>query len=382
LHAPASAAPLTPRTQYIALERLEATYKSCHLIANICVHANTDAKQPIAVIIPHEANLRTALSGDKRPLADLCADKDVKALVQRECNAAGKKSGFKPMELLEAVILTPDEWTPESGLLTAAQKVQRKKVAEKFDAEIKVRWLVRVPSAVIDETCRRCTSVSEVVGPRLTFIQHRPNRKTESVSYECIAIHERLSEEMRIRGIRELTEERVCGWSTNVRDDLYTCAHRSAAAASAAANTLASVAGAQAARGAALLRPPLDVLALPMRLLPFMPLLVWSAFGSMVAVFLPFVTALVANVLGAGVFPPEFDSALSERKTSASDGAGTVTLHEFVPASHGNVFTSSSPIGRPSEPNVGPNVCPAHVMDPDDAFVDTDGARRYLRARR
>jgi len=41
------------------------------------------------------------------------------------------------MELLEAVVLTPDEWTPESGLVTAAQKIQRSKIAKVFEVEIK-----------------------------------------------------------------------------------------------------------------------------------------------------------------------------------------------------------------------------------------------------
>jgi long-chain acyl-CoA synthetase len=42
------------------------------------------------------------------------------------------------MELLQAVILTPDEWTLESGLVTAAQKIQRNKIAKTFHAEIEV----------------------------------------------------------------------------------------------------------------------------------------------------------------------------------------------------------------------------------------------------
>ena len=29
------------------------------------------------------------------------------------------------MEMLEGVRLTPEEWTPENGMVTAAQKVQR-----------------------------------------------------------------------------------------------------------------------------------------------------------------------------------------------------------------------------------------------------------------
>ncbi|KAF5337823.1 hypothetical protein D9758_015712 [Tetrapyrgos nigripes] len=128
--------------EYIALERLESTYKACNLVSNICVHATPDAKQPIAIIIPHEAHLRHALQSVSgvdatKELDDLCHDPKVAALVLKECNAVGKKNGFKSIEILQSVILTPDEWTPESGLVTAAQKIQRKKIAETFDKEIK-----------------------------------------------------------------------------------------------------------------------------------------------------------------------------------------------------------------------------------------------------
>ena len=56
----------------------------------------------------------------------------------KACNAEGKKNQFKQMELLQGVVITPEEWTPESGLVTAAQKIQRKKIADKFADEIKV----------------------------------------------------------------------------------------------------------------------------------------------------------------------------------------------------------------------------------------------------
>ncbi|KAG6816768.1 hypothetical protein H0H93_007779 [Arthromyces matolae] len=128
--------------EYIALERLESVYKSCNLVGNICVHASQDAKQPLAIIIPHEAHLRNAIHNIKGleasvELGDLCKDQRVKDLVLKEINLTGKKNGFKPQELLQAVVLTPDEWTPESGLVTAAQKIQRGKIAKAFDAEIK-----------------------------------------------------------------------------------------------------------------------------------------------------------------------------------------------------------------------------------------------------
>ncbi|KAI6142947.1 acetyl-CoA synthetase-like protein [Pisolithus tinctorius] len=129
--------------EYIALEQLETVYRSCNIVANICVYASAEAKQPIAILIPHELNLRHTLEGKlngvdaSAPLSELCHNKAVQELVLRECNAVGKKNGLKSMEMLEAVILTAEEWTPENGLVTAAQKLQRTKVAQHFEKEIK-----------------------------------------------------------------------------------------------------------------------------------------------------------------------------------------------------------------------------------------------------
>ncbi|KAF4611844.1 hypothetical protein D9613_003770 [Agrocybe pediades] len=126
--------------EYIALERLESIFKACNLVGNICVHAVPEAQQPMAIIIPHEAHLRNYLSNkgldSSRDFAALCADPAVQELVAKECNAIGKKNGFKAMEMLQAVVLTPVEWTPESGLVTAAQKIQRAAIAKAFRDEI------------------------------------------------------------------------------------------------------------------------------------------------------------------------------------------------------------------------------------------------------
>ncbi|KIJ30199.1 hypothetical protein M422DRAFT_234970 [Sphaerobolus stellatus SS14] len=130
--------------EYVALERLECVYKSCNLVANICVHAHSDARQPIAIIHPHESNLRHALAGESRyesmDLEHMCHDPKVIDLVLKECNAAGKKGGFKGIEVLQAVVLTHEEWTPESGLVTAAQKLQRRKIDERYQKDIKAAY--------------------------------------------------------------------------------------------------------------------------------------------------------------------------------------------------------------------------------------------------
>ena len=114
------------------------------------MHATPEAKQPMAIIIPNEVHLRHALEAKgiktDAPLAALCHDPAVQDVVVKECNATGKKSGFKLQELLQAVVLTPDEWTPESGLVTAAQKIQRTKIAKTFREEINVRIYSSFPS--------------------------------------------------------------------------------------------------------------------------------------------------------------------------------------------------------------------------------------------
>ena len=92
--------------------------------------------------MPHEVNLRHALEaaglGHEEPLAKLCHDGAVKELMLKDLNGIGKKNRFKQLEMLESVILTADEWSTESGLLTAAQKLQRGPIAKAYAAEIKV----------------------------------------------------------------------------------------------------------------------------------------------------------------------------------------------------------------------------------------------------
>lgn len=135
--------------QYIALERLEATYKSCRLVADVCVHASAKAKQSIAIIFPNENSLRLVLTQRSFPrvnvgvpLMDLCHNRAVQQLVLEECNTTGKRNDLKLIEMLAAVILTTEEWTLRSSLSTAAQKVRRSQIARHFEQEIKVRLRV------------------------------------------------------------------------------------------------------------------------------------------------------------------------------------------------------------------------------------------------
>ena len=109
----------------------------------------------MAIIIPNEVHLRHVLQAkgikSDTTFAALCHDPVVHDVVLKECNSIGKKNGFKAQELLQAVVLTPDEWTPENGLVTAAQKIQRAKIAKTFRDEIKVRCIPSLSSCLLND---------------------------------------------------------------------------------------------------------------------------------------------------------------------------------------------------------------------------------------
>jgi hypothetical protein len=112
--------------EYVALEHLESIYKSASFVANGAVLANPQHTKPAMIVMAHPVNLpafakKNGLAAAGEDLETMCKDPEVVDACLKEMNAVGKKQGLKGMELLEALILTPDEWTPESGLLTAAQ---------------------------------------------------------------------------------------------------------------------------------------------------------------------------------------------------------------------------------------------------------------------
>jgi long-chain acyl-CoA synthetase len=118
--------------EYIALEKLESSYKSCDYVQNLCVHADPNAKQPMAIVFPREDNFRklpgASGGGD---FAELCKKKELVKAMLKEINAVGKQAGFKPLEQLQTVLLVPEEIP-----VTAAQKVQRKQAVDKYKEQV------------------------------------------------------------------------------------------------------------------------------------------------------------------------------------------------------------------------------------------------------
>lgn len=129
--------------EYIALEKLEAIYRGAGPVHNVMVYGDAEHARPIAVVLITDkavedvaARLEIDISAIPGGHAALIHDARVRTQVLKELVAAGKAAGLTPMEIVQGVVLSDEEWTPANGLVTATQKLNRRKIKELHGKEI------------------------------------------------------------------------------------------------------------------------------------------------------------------------------------------------------------------------------------------------------
>ncbi|KAH7464163.1 Acyl-CoA synthetase [Fusarium oxysporum f. sp. matthiolae] len=122
--------------EYIALEKLESVYRGTQTIINVMVHADSQHSRPIAVVMPNETVLAEKIKGLGVNEQSMHYDPKVRSLILKDLQSTGKRSGLASMEIVSGVVITDEEWTPPSGLVTATHKLNRKVIREKFKKEI------------------------------------------------------------------------------------------------------------------------------------------------------------------------------------------------------------------------------------------------------
>jgi long-chain acyl-CoA synthetase len=121
--------------EYIALEKLESVYRSVPVTANICVYAASDQAKPVAIIVPTEPALKkiaqeNGVEGEH--LEELVHDDKINNAVLKQLQSQGQKAGLAGFEIIQGVVLAEEEWTPQNGMTTAAQKLNRKGILQKY----------------------------------------------------------------------------------------------------------------------------------------------------------------------------------------------------------------------------------------------------------
>lgn len=115
--------------EYLAIEKLESVYRSNPTVLNICIYADSDHVKPVAVIVPN----RNAVDKLAKDLGievheDIAHDPAVVKAIQKDIIKTGSSSGLKGAEILQGVVVSDVEWSPENGFLTSAQKLERRKI--------------------------------------------------------------------------------------------------------------------------------------------------------------------------------------------------------------------------------------------------------------
>ncbi|KAI8911450.1 hypothetical protein EDD86DRAFT_202408 [Gorgonomyces haynaldii] len=124
--------------EYVALEKLESQYKTAHFVQNMVIHADPLENHIVALIVPNENELvRVAATlGISKDVAHLAQDKQVVSHLVEELLEIAKRSNLKGAEQLKHICIVLDEWTSENGMLTAAQKIKRSDVINRYTTEI------------------------------------------------------------------------------------------------------------------------------------------------------------------------------------------------------------------------------------------------------
>lgn len=100
--------------EYIALEKLEATYRGSQYVNNVMVYGDGTQPRAIAVIAPNEKPFHELADSLGVDHSQAPTDSKVKDAVFKDLIATGKKAGLTSLELVGSVVICEEEWTPAS----------------------------------------------------------------------------------------------------------------------------------------------------------------------------------------------------------------------------------------------------------------------------
>ncbi|KAL6916818.1 hypothetical protein FSST1_008313 [Fusarium sambucinum] len=122
--------------EYVALEKLDSIYRGAQGVMNAMIYADSLHARPIAVVMPNE----TVLAGIAKDMGvdehSIYTDKKVRQALLKDLQATGRRAGLSSMEIVADVVITPEEWTPATGLVTATQKLNRRAINSRYKTEI------------------------------------------------------------------------------------------------------------------------------------------------------------------------------------------------------------------------------------------------------
>ncbi|XP_017275288.1 long-chain-fatty-acid--CoA ligase 4 [Kryptolebias marmoratus] len=124
--------------EYVSLGKVESALKTCSLIDNICAYANSDQNYVISFVVPNQKRLTELAKrkGIEGTWEELCTHSEMEKEVLGEIKDAAAKIKLQRFEIPVKVHLSPEPWTPETGLVTDAFKLKRKELKNHYLSDI------------------------------------------------------------------------------------------------------------------------------------------------------------------------------------------------------------------------------------------------------
>ncbi|KAK5865091.1 hypothetical protein PBY51_016282 [Eleginops maclovinus] len=120
--------------EYVSLGKVESALKNCSIIENICAYANSEQNYVISFVVPDQKRM-TELARKKGIVGEweeICTHPDMEREVLKEIKEVAANIKLQRFEIPVKVHLSPEPWTPETGLVTDAFKLKRKELKNHY----------------------------------------------------------------------------------------------------------------------------------------------------------------------------------------------------------------------------------------------------------
>ncbi|KAH7971733.1 hypothetical protein HPB52_002390 [Rhipicephalus sanguineus] len=126
--------------EYVSLGRVETILKTCPLVDNMFAYGSSLHTYLVAFVTPnYKQILRLGMQHGKKEnatLKELCEDGDVSKAAVDLILAFARASGLQKTEVPLKIKLCPEEWMPDSGLVTPTLKLRRKPLQMHYQRDI------------------------------------------------------------------------------------------------------------------------------------------------------------------------------------------------------------------------------------------------------
>ncbi|XP_064455823.1 long-chain-fatty-acid--CoA ligase 4-like isoform X2 [Ornithodoros turicata] len=125
--------------EYVSLGKIETELKTCPIIDNLCVYGSSYHTYLIALVAPNHKQIQmlaTQAGKEKLSFKELCEDPEIIKAAVEMISTHGRKAHLQKVEIPLKVRLCPEDWQPDTGLVTAAYKIRRRNIQQFYQHQI------------------------------------------------------------------------------------------------------------------------------------------------------------------------------------------------------------------------------------------------------